>query len=125
MAEALFYAAPPPGWRARSAGTEPGAKVRAEAVAVMGEVGLDISRQVPKGLSAAMGTDVRLVVGLCEEEACPVIAGARSLHWPMPVPRSGDHGHYRQIRDALRERIAALVADLQQEPHSRTPAGDP
>lgn len=125
MAEALFNAAPPSGWRARSAGTEPGAKVRAEAIAVMAELGLDISRQVPKGLTVALGADVALVVGLCEEEACPVIPGARSLHWPMPVPRSGDHGHYRHIRDALRERIAALATDLQQEPHSRTPAEDP
>jgi arsenate reductase len=125
MAEALFNAAPPPGWRARSAGTEPGAKVRAEAVAVMVELGLDISSQVPKGLTHALGPDVGLVVGLCEEEACPVIPGARSLHWPLPVPRSGDHGHYRQIRDVLRKRIEGLVTDLQQEPHSRTPAGDP
>ncbi len=112
MAEALFNAAPPPGWRARSAGTEPGAKVRAEAIAVMGEVGLDISRQVPKGLAVALGADVALVVGLCEEEACPVIPGARSLRWPLPVPRSGDLNHYRHIRDALRERIAALVECL-------------
>ena len=124
MAEALFNAAPPAGWRARSAGTEPGAKVRAEAVAVMGEVGLDISRQVPKGLEVALGAAVALVVGLCEEEACPVIPGARSLHWPLPVPRSGDLGHYRQIRDGLRERIEGLVTNLQQEPQSRTPAED-
>jgi len=87
MAEAFFNAAPPAGWRARSAGTEPGAKVRAEAIAVMAELGLDISRQVPKGLAVAPGADVALVVGLCEEEACPVIPGTRSLHWPMPVPR--------------------------------------
>ena len=86
--------------------------MRAEAIAVMAELGLDISRQVPKGLAVALGADVALVVGLCEEEACPVIPGTRPLHWPMPVPRSGDHGHYRQIRDALRERIAALVECL-------------
>jgi arsenate reductase len=116
MAEALFNAAPPPGWRARSAGTEPGTKVRAEAVAVMGEAGLDISGQVPKGLAEGLGPDVALVVGLCEDEACPVIPGARSLHWPLPVPRSGDLDHYRHIRDALRERIGRLMTDLKQEP---------
>lgn len=99
--------------------------MRAEAVAVMAELDLDISSQVPKGLADGLGPDVELVVGLCEEEACPVIPGARSLHWPLPVPRSGDLGHYREIRDPLRERIAGLVTDLQQEPHSRTPAGDP
>src|SRR3972149_1893073 len=92
MAEALFNAAPPPGWRARSAGTEPKGRVRPEAIAVMGEVGLDISRQVPKRLDQALGPDVALVVGLCAEEICPVVPGARSLHWPLADPRPGGPG---------------------------------
>jgi arsenate reductase len=112
MAEAWFNAAPPPGWRARSAGTEPKDRVRPEAVAVMDEVGIDISRQVPKPLPEALGPDVALVVGLCAEEACPVVPGAVSLHWPLPDPRPGDLAHHREIRDDLRRRITALAADL-------------
>ena len=118
MAEALFNAAPPPGWRARSAGTEPKARVRPEAIAVMREVGIDISRQVPKRLDQALGPDVALVVGLCVEEACPVVPGARSLHWPLPDPRPGDLDHHREIRDELRERVKQLVAELQLEGRS-------
>jgi len=113
MAEALFNAAPPPGWRARSAGTEPKGRVRPEAIAVMGEVGLDISRQVPKRLDQALGPDVALVVGLCAEEICPVVPGARSLHWPLADPRPGDLDHHREIRDELRERVKQLVAEVQ------------
>lgn len=112
MAEALFNAAPPPGWRARSAGTEPKERVRPEAVAVMAELGIDISRQVPKRLDQALGPDVALVVGLCAEEACPVVPGARSLHWPLPDPRPGDLDHHREIRDDLRRRTADLIGDL-------------
>ncbi len=115
MAEALFNAAPPPGWRARSAGTEPKARVRPEAVAVMAEVGIDISRQVPKGLEAALGPDVALVVGLCAEEACPVVPGARSLHWPLSDPPPGDLQAHRRIRDDLRGRVARLAAALAAE----------
>jgi len=120
MAEALFNAAPPPGWRARSAGTEPKAAVRPEAVAVMREVGIDISRAVPKGLAGARGPDVALVVGLCAEEACPVIPGARSAHWPLPDPRPGDLEDHRRIRDDLRDRLEELAAALREE---RPPRG--
>ncbi len=118
MAEALFNAAPPPGWRARSAGTEPKGRVRPEAIGVMGEVGLDISRQVPKRLDQALGPDVALVVGLCAEEACPVVSGARSLQWPLANPRPGDLDHHREIRDELRERVKQLVAEVQSEGRS-------
>src|SRR2546425_1120341 len=113
MAEGLFNAAPPAGWRARSAGTEPEAMVRDEATAVMWEIGIDISGQRPTGLTQAVGPDVALVIGLCAEEACPVIPGARSLHWPLPDPRPGDLTPYREIRDALRARIAKLAATLE------------
>ncbi len=115
MAEALFNAAPSPGWRARSAGTEPKERVRPEAVAVMAELGIDISGHVPKRLDQALGPDVALVVGLCAEEACPVVPGARSLHWPLPGPRPGDLDHHRGIRDDLRRRVADLTVDLGQE----------
>jgi protein-tyrosine-phosphatase len=86
MAEGLFNARAPAGWRAGSAGTDPGQQVRPEAVAVMREAGIDISRQVPKSIAAAMAPDVEVVVGLCAEEACPVIPGTRMLHWPLPNP---------------------------------------
>lgn len=112
MAEGLFNASPPRGWAARSAGTEPKEQVRPEAVAVMSEVGIDIAQQRPKGMEDALGPDVALVVGLCAEEACPVVPGVRSVHWPFPDPRHGDLGHFRQIRDALKNRIEGLKARL-------------
>lgn len=81
----------------------------------MAEVGIDISHQVPKGLEAALGPDVALVVGLCAEEACPAVPGARSLHWPLSDPPPGDLQAHRRIRDDLRERVARLAAELAAE----------
>lgn len=112
MAEGLFNTLAPAGWRAGSAGTDPQGTVREEAVAVMREVGVDISDHMPKLLQAALGPDVELVVGLCAEEACPVVPGARSLHWPLPNPAGGDRTFYRTVRDDLAGRIRALVRDL-------------
>jgi len=112
MAEALFNAAAPPGWRAGSAGTEPAEAVRPEAVAVMHEFGLDISAQRPKSLPDVLGPDVALVVGLCAEEACPVVPGATMEHWPLPSPAGREIPFFREIRDELRKRVAELVARI-------------
>ena len=113
MAEGLFNAAAPRGWRAGSAGTEPAARVRPEAVTAMQEIGIDISAQRPTHLHSELGPDVALVVGLCEEEACPVVPGARAEHWPLPDPAGREIGAYRATRDKLRTRIAELYARLE------------
>ncbi len=115
MAEGLFNAAAPPGWRARSAGTEPRTHVSTVAVALLRELGIDISGAQPKRLADALGPDVALVVGLCAEEACPAVPGVPSLHWPLPDPRDRDPAQFRQIRDDLRDRITRLAADLRGE----------
>ncbi|MDR7509548.1 MAG: arsenate reductase ArsC [Armatimonadota bacterium] len=116
MAEGLFNSMAPPGWRASSAGTEPAARVRPQAVEVMREVGIDISGHRPTHLRDALGPDVALVVGLCAEEACPVIPGAASEHWPLPDPAgTTDLQFYRDLRDELRRRIAELVRRLPDE----------
>lgn len=112
MAEGLFNALAPAGWEARSAGTDPQESVRGEAIAVMREVGIDIGHHRPKSLGEALSVDVRLVVGLCAEEACPVIPGVRSLHWPLPNPAGGDLMLYRAIRDDLQARIRSFIEDL-------------
>jgi arsenate reductase len=117
MAEGLFNALAPAGWRAGSAGTDPSGTVRPEAIAVMREGGIDISRQSPKSLAAAIdqGGPPELVVGLCEEEACPVVPGARSLHWPLPNPAGAGIDAYRAVCDELAARMRALIADLRDD----------
>lgn len=114
MAEGIFNAAPPAWWRASSAGTEPAMRVRPEAISVMKEIGIDISGHRPKHLQDALGPDVALVVGLCAEEACPVVPGAQSEHWPLRDPAgSADLNVYRDLRDELQRRIAELIGRLE------------
>jgi arsenate reductase len=117
MAEGLFNTRAPAGWRAGSAGTDPGDAVRPEAIAAMREIGIDISRQTPKSLAVAIGQGApELVVGLCAEEACPVVPGARSLHWPLANPAGAGVELYRAVREELASRIVALVAELSGAP---------
>lgn len=112
MAEGLFNALAPAGWEARSAGTDPRDTVRPEAIVAMREAGIDISHHRPKTIADAMTPDVELVVGLCAEEACPVIPGVRALHWPLPNPVGRDVQFFRETRDDLAARIRQLIRDL-------------
>jgi len=83
----------------------------------MREIGVDISGHRPKHLRDALGSDVALVIGLCAEEACPVVPGAKSEHWPLRDPSgTTDLNVYRELRDDLRSRIADLIARLEPSP---------
>jgi arsenate reductase len=114
MAEGLARAMAPPGYRFLSAGSEPGA-LHPLAVAVMAEVGIDISGQRAKGLDAVPLDEVDTIVTLCAEEVCPVVPGqVRRLHWPLPDPAraAGSEAErraaFRAARDRLRELLPAL-----------------
>jgi arsenate reductase len=101
----------------RSAGLEAGT-LRPEAVKVMGELGLDISRQRSKSVEELAGERFEIVVTTCEEakEACPFFPGAAvTLHWDLPDPAAapGDEdarlAAFRDVRDELWSNIADLV----------------
>jgi len=112
MAEAVFNAMAPPGWRAGSAGTAPAIQIMPQTYEVMRELGFDLSGHYPKSLQEALGPDVALVVGLCAEEECPIIPGVPNEHWPLPDPVGRDLKFVRGIRDDLRRRVADLAQRL-------------
>jgi arsenate reductase len=96
-----------------SAGTE-ATDVRPLAIRAMAELGIDISGQESKTLDRYIDQPFDAVITVCDQanEACPVFFGARErLHWSFPDPSKaeGTEGQqleaYRQVRDAIRERI--------------------
>jgi len=100
-----------------SAGTRPTA-VRPEAIAVMREIGIDISAQRSKHVDASRDQLFDYVITVCDDAnaTCPAFTGAvRRLHWSLPDPAaiSGDDDErlaaFRRVRDALRPKIADLV----------------
>jgi arsenate reductase len=100
-----------------SAGTEQ-TRVRPEAIAVMAEVGVDISGHTSKTLGPFMGQDFSWLITVCDQakEACPTIPGVRQqAHWSIDDP-SGVEGDeearleaFRTARDHLRDRVHVFV----------------
>jgi arsenate reductase (thioredoxin) len=114
MAEGLLRAFGGDRFAVFSAGTE-ATFVRPDAIAVMDELGIDISGQESKTLDRYLHEQFDQVITVCDDanESCPVFLGARSrLHWSFPDPSKATGSAeerrqvYRDVRDALRERIA-------------------
>ena len=114
MAEGIARSLAPPGVTVWSAGSHP-TSVRPEAIAVLREIGIDISGYRSKSVTEIPPSEVDTVITLCGEEECPVFLGkARRLHWGLPDP-AGVRGSeaerlaaFMNTREELRRRIAAL-----------------
>lgn len=116
MAEGLLRALAPPHWQVFSAGTRP-VGLNPNAVAVMAELGMDISGQRSKGLSDVPG-DPDVAITVCDNanRECPVFPGkVRRLHWPLddPAAKTGSSEEvrktFRQARDELRRSIQQFL----------------
>ncbi len=96
----------------RSAGTAPKDKVNPVAVEAMAEVGIDIAASAPKVLTAdaVRASDVVITMGC--GDTCPIFPGTRYLDWALDDPAGQGIDAVRRIRDEIRVRVEALVAEL-------------
>lgn len=95
-----------------SAGSQPADSVNPVAVAAMAEEGIDIAKEQPKLLaeSAVREADVVITMG-CGDE-CPFFPGKRYEDWVLADPAGQGIEAVRPIRDEIRGRVEALVAEL-------------
>lgn len=96
----------------RSAGSMPGDAINPVALAAMAEVGIDIAGEQPKVLTteAVQASDVVVTMGC--GDACPFFPGKRYEDWKLDDPAGQGIEAVRPIRDEIRGRIEALLADL-------------
>lgn len=119
MAEGLARALKPGVIEAYSAGTAP-SELDPRAVAVMREIGIDISGQVSKHVDEFAGLKFDYVITLCGgiAETCPFFRGpAKFVHRGFDDPPELAKGaaseeealaHYRRVRDELRAFVDSL-----------------
>ena len=96
----------------RSAGSQPADQINPVAVEAMSEVGVDITAEQPKVLTteAVQESDVVITMG-CGDE-CPYFPGKRYEDWVLEDPAGQGIEAVRPIRDEIKARIEALVAEL-------------
>ena len=105
---------------ARSAGLM-AAGVHPRAIAVMREVGIDISRQRSREIDPGLLRTMDVVITLCgnAERACPQTPPeVKRLHWPVedPVGTIGTEEtiirEFRRARDEIRVKIQGFIGAL-------------
>lgn len=105
------------GFEVQSAGTKP-SLVRPEAIAVMRELGIDISNHRSKSVEEFAGQDFDTVITVCDNarESCPVFFGkAQKLHHSFEDPAAIEGSEeerlaaFRRVRDQLREYLKDVI----------------
>lgn len=104
--------------------------MNASAVRVMQEAGVDISGQSSKLASSLAEVPLDLVITVCghADENCPAFLGkARVVHVGFDDPpklaktvatEEEALGHYRRVRDEIRQFVAEKLVDLLAQPHA-------
>ncbi|MDN5548962.1 MULTISPECIES: arsenate reductase ArsC [Brevibacterium] len=96
----------------RSAGSVPAEHINPIAVEAMSEVGIDITAEQPKVLTDEAVQDSDVVITMGCGDACPFFPGKRYEDWELDDPAGQGIEAVRPIRDDIKTRIEALVADL-------------
>ena len=96
----------------RSAGSMPAEQINPVAVEAMREEGIDITAEQPKVLTteAVQASDVVITMGC--GDACPFFRGKRYEDWKLDDPAGQGIEAVRPIRDEIKGRIEALLAEL-------------
>ena len=119
MAEGLLRHLAGDHFEVASAGVAP-THVRPEAVAVMNEIGIDISQHYSKSVDAFAGQEFDFVITVCDNanEQCPIFpANTKRLHWSFedPAAAEGDEqarlAVFRRVRDEIHQRLRLFIDD--------------
>jgi arsenate reductase len=95
-----------------SAGSAPADEINPAVREVMAELGIDLTAEKPKLLTAdaVQASDVVITMGC--GDACPIFPGKRYLDWDLTDPAGKAPDQIRPIRDEINARVRALLAEL-------------
>jgi arsenate reductase len=105
-------------WSAYSAGTEPSGAVHPLAIAVLAELGIDISDHISKSTESFRAASLDWVVTVCDDAAenCPLWLGQGNrvhIGFPDPAKATGTDEEkmmvFRQVRDGIREQVLEFL----------------
>ncbi len=113
--------------KAYSGGSKPADRVDENAVKVMDERGIDISRQKPKMVSSKDMKKLDYVVTMgCGVDVCPVCSNSflpeganspisveeKTIKWDIDDPAGKSIEEFRRVRDEIEERVRDLIEEV-------------
>ena len=128
IAEAILRAAAKDIFEVHSAGSNPAGFVHPKAVAVMKEIGIDISNHSSKHMNDFLKRDVHTVITLCgnADQACPSFPGQlKRYHWGFDDPAKAEGSDeevldvFRRVRDEIKLVFEAYASGYREALHSK------
>ena len=98
--------------RVFSAGSAPADSLNPMAVAAMAEEGIDIADNQPAVLTTEAVKKADVVITMGCGDACPFYPGKRYEDWELTDPAGLGIDAVRPIRDEIRARVEALIAEI-------------
>jgi len=95
-----------------SAGSQPADSINPVAVEAMAEEGIDIAGNQPKVLSSEAVQESDVVITMGCGDTCPFFPGKRYEDWELDDPAGQGIEAVRPIRDAIKVRVEALLAEI-------------
>lgn len=123
MAEGMLRAWGGERFEAHSAGTEV-SSVRPEAIAVMGEIDIDLGGHRSKSVDEYVDQPFNWVITVCDHarQNCPVFPGVeKTAHWSVEDPSEATGSEderlavFRRVRDDLRNRMHVFILAASRE----------
>jgi arsenate reductase len=112
MAEGLFnYFNRNLNYEAISAGIKPANKISIDAINVMAEIGISISKNVPKKITSEMINKSERIITL----GCSIKKNSKKIKaedWPLEDLKGAPKAKFLEVRDELEKRIIALIKKL-------------
>jgi arsenate reductase len=95
-----------------SAGSAPKDSINPIAVEAMAEIGIDIANNTPKVLTTEAVQESDAVITMGCGDVCPFYPGKRYEDWVLDDPAGQGIEPVRVIRDEIKKRVEALLAEL-------------
>jgi len=95
-----------------SGGSAPAEAINPRAVAVMAEIGIDISGAFPVSFTNEIVQASDVVVTMGCGDACPYFADKRYLDWDLADPHNAPLEDVRVVRDEIRRRVERLLVEM-------------
>lgn len=123
MAEGILRAAAGDLVEVHSAGSKPAGYVHPKAIAVLREIGIDISAHISKHMDAFLDRDIATVITVCgnADQACPRYPGqVNRHHWGFDDPAHAQGteeqvlAEFRRVRDEIARVFRAYAAGLRE-----------
>lgn len=95
-----------------SAGSKPSGAINPKAVEAMGELGYDLTQHSSKSLEEIPQVEYDFVATMGCGDACPWVLAKQRADWAIPDPKNLPPEEFRQVRELIREQVAAMLSEL-------------